>query len=304
MGVAELTGVEPDLHRQPLDDLDPVARGILRRQERKARARPGGERIHLAIEGPVGERVDAHFRRHARPDALELGLLVVRDDPDVVERHDGEKRLPHLRHLAKLDRSLGNHAVDGRAHVRVVELQLGVGEVGLGLRDRRLGPDDVGLLHRHLVPLALGPGERAAQLGDALPRLFDAELSGGERGLDLLHFTLDLDLAALKGFEGGASGAFGGLRLVVIALGDQPLGDELALPVLFLERLDRRGPRAGHVRFGGGGRRPLGLELGLRLRDGGLTPGLGGPRAFERPARLVALRRGHPARHRQLGAQG
>src|SRR2546428_9262054 len=73
VGVAELPGLEPDLDGQPLDHLDPVAGGILRRQEREARARAGGERVHLAAEGPVGEGVHAHLRHHAGPDALELG---------------------------------------------------------------------------------------------------------------------------------------------------------------------------------------------------------------------------------------
>src|SRR6266850_4899800 len=48
--VAELLGVQPDLHRDPLDDLDPVAGGVLGRQEREARAGARREGVHGAVE--------------------------------------------------------------------------------------------------------------------------------------------------------------------------------------------------------------------------------------------------------------
>src|SRR5712692_3770480 len=60
VGVAELPGVELDLDGQPLDHLDPVAGGVLRRQEREARPRARGERVDGALEDAVGEGVHRH----------------------------------------------------------------------------------------------------------------------------------------------------------------------------------------------------------------------------------------------------
>src|SRR6266851_8757933 len=102
VGIAELAGVEADLHGQALDHFHPVARGVLGGQQREARARARGERVHRAAEDAVGEGVHADLRAHAGPDPGELRLLEVREDPDLVQRHDGEERLAHLRDLPQL----------------------------------------------------------------------------------------------------------------------------------------------------------------------------------------------------------
>src|SRR5215468_7131814 len=77
MRVAELLGVEPDLHRDALHDLHPVAGSVLGRQQREARAGARAERIDGAVEDPARERVDLDRGRHARLHPRELRLLEV-----------------------------------------------------------------------------------------------------------------------------------------------------------------------------------------------------------------------------------
>ena len=48
--------IERDAHRNALHDLDPVAAGILRRQQRKRRAGSGSQPQHLAVIGDVASR--------------------------------------------------------------------------------------------------------------------------------------------------------------------------------------------------------------------------------------------------------
>src|SRR5882724_6636006 len=85
--VAELLGVQPDLHRDPLDDLDPVAGGVLGRQEREARAGARREGVHGAVEDLPREGVDLDLGGHARLHPGELGLLEVGEHPHLVQRH-------------------------------------------------------------------------------------------------------------------------------------------------------------------------------------------------------------------------
>ena len=78
------------------------------------------------------------------------------------------------------------------------------------------------------VPLALRRTRSAGIDGElGVAALDEVDRVGpGERGLDLLRLALHLDLAALERFERGARCALGGLGLVIVALGDQPLLEE------------------------------------------------------------------------------
>src|SRR6185437_7023244 len=65
----QLPGVEVDAHRQALHDLDPVARGVLRRDQREGRAGAAGEAAHAAVElhartVEVGGKDDRLARAH------------------------------------------------------------------------------------------------------------------------------------------------------------------------------------------------------------------------------------------------
>src|SRR5712672_862365 len=76
--------IDEDAHRNALDDLDPVAAGILRRQQRKAR---GGCRTYaLDRSGPslarIGIDVDRDFLFGL--DVGQLGLFRTRLNPDVI----------------------------------------------------------------------------------------------------------------------------------------------------------------------------------------------------------------------------
>src|SRR6266436_2439806 len=64
VGIAELAGIEADLHRHALDHLDPVPGRVLGRQQREARAGARAERIDGAVEDLAREGVDLHGGRH------------------------------------------------------------------------------------------------------------------------------------------------------------------------------------------------------------------------------------------------
>ena len=50
-----LAGIESDADRHALHDLDPVAAGVLRRQDRELRAGAGADRGDRAVEGMSGK---------------------------------------------------------------------------------------------------------------------------------------------------------------------------------------------------------------------------------------------------------
>ena len=220
-----------------------------------------------------------------------------------MQRHDGQEGLPHLRDLPQLDRASRDDALHGRADLGVLQLELREGQVRARLGQRRLRADDVGLLHRHLMPLALRPGERALELGHPLLRLLDTEHLGGELGLRLLHRALGLDLPAVGRLHGRARRRLGGLGLLVVAQRHETALDQLLLPVHLAGGLDGGGLGPGRVRCRGGRGRAHRLHLGLGFLHGGQARRLARARALERPARFVTLRRRHPARHGQLRAQ-
>jgi hypothetical protein len=187
-----VTGVEHDLHRHPLDDLDPVAGGILGRQQREAGTGAGADRVHHAAEPLAREAVDFDLRLHAGPHARQLRLLEVGEHPHFVQRHDGQQRLSDLHDLAHFHRALRHDAVRGSPDLGVGELELGERDVGLGLLESSLGPRDLGLLDGHLVQLALRAGQGAAALGHLLARHLDGMAAGGQLSLHLLLFALSL----------------------------------------------------------------------------------------------------------------
>src|SRR5208283_4275763 len=57
-----LVGAEAEAQGHPLDDLDPVAARVLRRQDRELRARARSDRTDRPVPNPAGERVDRHGR--------------------------------------------------------------------------------------------------------------------------------------------------------------------------------------------------------------------------------------------------
>ena len=73
-----------DAHGQTLDDLDEIARRVLRREKRQRRAGADGEAGDAALELLVAAvHVDFDVDRLADPQLGELGFLEVGVDPDV-----------------------------------------------------------------------------------------------------------------------------------------------------------------------------------------------------------------------------
>ena len=120
----------------------------------KAGPEPGWTLSTMAVEVALRVGVDLDVDRLPRPHAVELGLLVVRDDPDLVGHEHREVRA-RLRILAD-----GAGKVDDAARLvggdgRVGEVELGLVELGLRLGEARLlrralRPQRVDLPLRHL----------------------------------------------------------------------------------------------------------------------------------------------------------
>src|SRR5262245_2278652 len=76
--IGEIGCIDLDAHRHALDDLDPVSRRVLRRDQRERRAGAAGETSHTAVEHHIGA-VEVGNELHLLPDAhlAKLHLLEV-----------------------------------------------------------------------------------------------------------------------------------------------------------------------------------------------------------------------------------
>src|SRR5438270_1122716 len=102
--------VQMNAHRDTLHHFREVAGRVVRRQQRELR--PGGRRQALDVAAEmhplvriyrdVGGITGRHVSR--------LGLLEIRRDPYVLERHDGHQRLAGLHQLAQFHSLLGDDA--------------------------------------------------------------------------------------------------------------------------------------------------------------------------------------------------
>ena len=134
-GLVRIVVGQLDANRQPLDDLHEVAGGVLRREQSQRLAGPHGEAGDAALVlAPAA--VHVHLAAHPMADAQvrQLSLLEVGIDPDLRERADGHQALPRLDVVAGVDVAAGHHAVDLADDVAVAEVQLGLIQVGAGLR--------------------------------------------------------------------------------------------------------------------------------------------------------------------------
>ncbi len=80
-----------------------------------------------------GKRVDRDRHRLSGLQAGELGLLEVRVDEDVGQRHQRGDALPGLHEVADLGRTVADDAVERRADLGERQIALGLGERGLEL---------------------------------------------------------------------------------------------------------------------------------------------------------------------------
>src|SRR5690606_15136491 len=76
--------VDADADRNALDDLDPVAAGVLRRKQRELRAGAGADGVERAGEGVAGIGVDRDLGLLAGLQLLEIGFLGIGVDPDMI----------------------------------------------------------------------------------------------------------------------------------------------------------------------------------------------------------------------------
>ena len=124
--------LDPD--RQTLDDLHEVAGGVLRRQQGQGLTGPHREAGDAALElsrlpyMSTSQRTRWPMRRSASCVSLKLASIQISR-----ERADGHQALPHGDVVAGVDVAAGDHAVDLADDVAVAEVQLGLGEVALGL---------------------------------------------------------------------------------------------------------------------------------------------------------------------------
>ena len=142
-----LAGIELDADRHALHDLDPVAGGVLRRQQRELRAGAGADRGDGALERPLAVGVDRQAHRLARRHVGEVGLLVVRLDPGRAGGDEAEDRHRRRHVLADLQPvGLADDAVRGRGDRGAREVELGRVQRGERLEHLRVAVGrDVGV---------------------------------------------------------------------------------------------------------------------------------------------------------------
>src|SRR5262245_29134225 len=122
--------LEPDLHRDSLNDLREIAGGVVRRQQRELRSAGGSNLQNRSANDFSGIDVDADFRPIADRDVGQLRLAEVRLHPGraVDERdHLGARRYE----LSGPDLTLADRAIGRSDDSRIAQVDLGNGERGL-----------------------------------------------------------------------------------------------------------------------------------------------------------------------------
>ena len=214
--------LEPEPDGKPLDDLDPIAGGILRWKQgefgTRRRADAGDDRSARAIR----EHVDVDDGALADFHKGQVGFLVVRLDPDILGADKAERGAAGGHVLTRLQIEVGDDAVDRRVDLGMGEIEGGAIAYGLRLAHR-------GLLIRRAIRIAAEP---RAGFGDLLRRDQDLVAGVAERALSRIH----------AGSRDDASAAQGLLALVVLLLvGEIALGERQARNFLVVERADRAG---------------------------------------------------------------
>ena len=94
---------EAEAQRHALDDLDPVAAGVLRRQDRELRAGARRDRANRPMPIAARKRVDGDRRRQSLVHVGQVGFLGIGVDPKPLVGDDGEHRLSRRSDAAELD---------------------------------------------------------------------------------------------------------------------------------------------------------------------------------------------------------
>src|SRR5271156_3948399 len=167
--------VELDAHRQALNDLDPIAGGILSRQERESSAAARRQADEFSVILDLSAiHVSAQLDRLADPHITQLNFLKVGVHPDGIQWNNAHKWCTRSNSLTHLNRSLRDDAGDRRGDARAPQRQCGVADSRYRGQYLRMsgngGPID---LCRRLVQFLLGGRERSMHLGDPVPRMLE-----------------------------------------------------------------------------------------------------------------------------------
>ena len=132
-------GVDAHPHRNALDDLDPIAAGILRGQQRKFLSRSRTDAFDRAVPGDVGIGIDRDGNRLARPHISELGLFRIGFNPGVIgiDKIKGRGRGGEI-FSGRDRRNIGDQAGKRRGDDGVIELALRLVDLRLRLQVLRM----------------------------------------------------------------------------------------------------------------------------------------------------------------------
>src|SRR3990167_6876704 len=106
--------VDGNADRHALDHLDPIAGGVLRRENREFRTRAGSDGFVVSLQLQSGIGVYLDLGRLAGTHVVQVGFLEVRVHPGAAVAHDRDHRHAGKDHLADLQaRDLRDHAIGG-----------------------------------------------------------------------------------------------------------------------------------------------------------------------------------------------
>ena len=191
--------LEDDAHRHALDHLDPVARGVLGRQQRKNAARARRETLDRAV---IGHGTAVHVGRNqgglADAHALELAFLEIGIHPETVQRHHGQQGLAGRDVLAHLHGASGHLAAHRAAYGSALQIQPALAH------GRGRFPDGGLFGHRRVqqhggqgVALGFGHGQGVTGRGHVFDAVDEFLLAHG-LVLDQLLASLQVALLALQ----------------------------------------------------------------------------------------------------------
>src|SRR5271167_3207102 len=183
--------IENDFYRDALHHFHVIARGVFRRQKAQDRSGGTGNGIEVARKRfAVGVHFDVRLLTGLH--VLELRFFEIRGHPDIVQGNNHQESLARLHDLARLDRLVRGHSVDGRDDVAVAEIELRGVERGAGLFHFRQFSLRVCRAHDH----ALLVGMCGSYTGD---RFVHSRLGGVHLRAGDIHVAPGLRQALLVG---------------------------------------------------------------------------------------------------------
>src|SRR5689334_8557093 len=112
MAPQRIVGVEPQLDRDALYDPGAIARRVVGRQQTELCAAGRRDAVARRLDEHGRERIDANLGLRASRDSGQLRLLVVGDDPDLVEWHHRDELRAGVHVLPVPDAALAYFAAD------------------------------------------------------------------------------------------------------------------------------------------------------------------------------------------------